>query len=662
VFAFILRPFGIKRTIDLEIDFDQVERELVMPALSMLGASSRTWSAIDLGGIISPLELESLLASDVVLADLSAPNSRVFYELGLAHALREKRTILMAASSKHMPFDVVTSRYLRYDPQNASASIQQLFNLLQAVIQSDRIDSPVYTLLPGLQPPRAAGFPQGFSSELEAAERAQDLGHLRLLSQEVRTFHWAAHALKQVGERQFFARDLIGTRETLEYLLSLEPGNIDANLRLGTVYQRLNEPRRSDEAIKRALELLAPGTRDRSEALALLGRNAKAIWLDTWRSLPQAEWRTEALRCRHLKEAYDYYLAAFKQDLNNYYCGLNALALGTVAIELAGALPEVWTDLVEDDTTAMSRLSTLRREIESVAAGVTLSIQAAGERQPEGDVWLDISRADCELLTSNRPERVAAKYRRAIPKNQAFVVHSALAQIYIYRDLGVLEQNTRAAIEAIRSIAEVEITSESPAVRAGRKALLFVGHAIDTPDRAAPRFPASSEPLARNTILRAVEQEVSLDRAAWVGVAGASSGGDILFHEACELVGIAVKICLAVPAAEYARVGVVDAGSQWETRFRDLIARHPYQVLSDSTELPGWLRSNAPYDFRGRDIMWRYQTAATIGDITVIALWDGRQGATADFVRMAKERGAKVVVLDAVNLFGLDTGSQAAPQ
>jgi hypothetical protein len=48
VFALILRPFGTKGG----IDFDRVERELVMPALSMLSISSRTSFGIVEGGNI----------------------------------------------------------------------------------------------------------------------------------------------------------------------------------------------------------------------------------------------------------------------------------------------------------------------------------------------------------------------------------------------------------------------------------------------------------------------------------------------------------------------------------------------------------------------------------------------------------------------------------
>ena len=439
---------------------------------------------------------------------------------------------------------------------------------------------------------------------------------------------------------------MTGARETLEYLLTLTPDDTDVHLRLGTVYQRLKEPRRSDAAIKRALESLPAGSRTRAEALALLGRNAKNVWLDGWRSRSAAQWRAEALRHAGLKDAYDYYRRAFKQDLNNFYGGLNALGLGTVILALAAALPDVWSALFEDDEEASRRLTTLQKEVSALTTGVALSLEAADEHQAEPDIWLELSRADFDLLTSSRPARVAERYRRVNSGATPFVAASALSQIYVYRDLGVRKDNVDAAIA---SLEPGGAPTETPAP-ALKKALLFVGHAIDSPGRPTPRFPASAETQARAAIVRAIEEEAKDERAFCVGVAGASSGGDILFHEACESLGIASRICLSVPPAEYVRLGVVDAGTQWEARFRDLIARHPYQILSDSRQLPGWLRSNGPYDFWGRGAMWRYHTAAVVGDITVIALWDGKAGAAADLVMMAKERGAKVVVLDALSV------------
>jgi len=652
VLAFILRPFGVKGG----VDFERVERELLLPALVSLQISSRTSSPIiHLGNIREDL-FESLLMSDLVLADISFPSADLFYELGLAHALRDRRTFLLGAAKSNAPFDLRTDRYLMYDADNPSRSIEDLVSALRATIQSDLVDSPVYLLLPGLHRPRVTAVPQSFVSETDAAGKARDLGHLRLLSQEARSFHWAAEGLKKVGDAQFYARDMSGASDTFEYVLSIEPRNTDVNLRLGTVYQRLKQPRKSDLAIKRALDTLEPGSKEWAEAFALLGRNAKAGWLDAWRSHPQSEWRAEALRCPNLREAYDYYLKGFKADLNNFYAGLNALAMGMIAAELAAALPEVWAELFEDDSQAESSLSTLKKSIDSIVSAVEMALDAAEERQVDTDVWLQISKADFTLFTSNRPGRVAERYRRAVVDAPLFVAGSALAQICIFQDLGVLKDNAEAAATALGSGARVSPLAISEPVR---RALLFVGHAIDAQDRATPRFPAAAEPVAREAIQGAVREQSGEDRAAVVGVAGASSGGDILFHEACEAAGIANRICLALPATQYSNIGVANAGPQWEARFRELIARHSYQVLSESPELPTWLRTSARYDFWGRDTLWRYHTATAVGEITVIALWDGKEGAAADLVRMAKEQGARVVVLDAARLA---TGADTSPE
>jgi hypothetical protein len=644
VLAFILRPFGVKG----DIDFDRVEAELVVPALASLDISGRTSLPIIQQGNIREDLFASLLTSDLVLADVSYPSADLFYELGLAHALRDRRTLLMKAAHHDEPFDLQTDRCLTYDARNPGASIQELVSLLRAMIESNRIDSPVYALLPGLNRPRVTAVPSSFTKEAEAAGKTSDLGHLRLLSQEARSFHWSLEGLKKVGDGQFYARDMTGARDTFEYLLSIEPLNSEVNLILGAVYERLRQPRKSDQAIKRVLDMLAPGSKELAEAFALLGRNAKAGWLDSWRSRPQTDWREEALRSPMLREAYDYYLKGFKADLNNYYAGLNAVAMGTIVAGLASALPQVWRDLFDDDLQAEFRLSTLKHGIASVVSAVEIAIDAAEERQGVRDPWLQISKADLTLLTSKRPGRVAEAYFRAVAGTALYTMDWVQAQISVFRDLDILKDNADAAFAAVGPGSGAMALPASEMV--GR-ALLFVGHSIDAPDRAAPRFPSAAEPVAREAILRAVHEQIGGDRTGFVGVAGASSGGDILFHEACEAAGITNRICLALPPTQYANIGVSSAGPQWDARFRALIARHPYHVLSELPELPAWLRPNARYDFWGRDTLWRYYTAAAIGEITVIAFWDGKEGATADLVHMAKERGANIVVLDSARLF-----------
>ena len=52
--------------------------------------------------------------SKIVLAEITAPNQNVFYELGYAHALN-KPTILLAQRGKELPFDIGSYRVIFYD-------------------------------------------------------------------------------------------------------------------------------------------------------------------------------------------------------------------------------------------------------------------------------------------------------------------------------------------------------------------------------------------------------------------------------------------------------------------------------------------------------------------------------------------------------------------
>ncbi len=160
-------------------------------------------------------------------------------------------------------------------------------------------------LLAGLNRTYASSLPEDFIAETDTAQKTVDLGHLRLLSQEARLFHWATQGLKKVGDAQFDRGDMNGTSDTLEYLLSINPGDTEVNLRLGTLYRRLKEPRKSDQAVQRALEKLEPGSKDWAEAFVLLGGNSKVSWIEAWRSHNQDEWPQEALRSSGLLEAYE---------------------------------------------------------------------------------------------------------------------------------------------------------------------------------------------------------------------------------------------------------------------------------------------------------------------------------------------------------------------
>jgi len=66
------------------------------------------------------------------------------------------------------------------------------------------------------------------------------------------------------------------------------------------------------------------------------------------------------------------------------------------------------------------------------------------------------------------------------------------------------------------------------------RTILFAGHRLDAGDRPVPRFPAEMEAVAGQAVCDAVAGIMRSHRDEHArGMAGAASGGDILFHEAC---------------------------------------------------------------------------------------------------------------------------------
>ena len=214
-----------------------------------------------------------------------------------------------------------------------------------------------------------------------------------------------------------------------------------------------------------------------------------------------------------------------------------------------------------------------------------------------------------------------------------------------------------------------------PAPRRPR-VLLFAGHMIDAPGRESPRFPAEKEWLAREAIRESVERELAAGEGVACGYAGGASGGDILFHEVCDGLGIPTRLCLATRPQQYVVSSVEKAGAGWVERFRELYKAREgaglVRVLSDEEEvldarehLPVWLRPKEGYGIWERTNLWMLFNAldeardpdSAEPNLTLIALWDGEagdgDGGTRDLIDKVKEVGARYTIIGTKELFGL---------
>ena len=668
--AFIVRPFGVKN----DIDFDAVEEKLIGPALDKLGVTGRTTGEIVGQGNIRTDMFQLLLTADLVVADLSIHNANVFYELGIRHALRDHHTFLLRCNVDKYPFDLQTDRYFTYNKDAPGDSVDQLADALRATIDEGKTNSPVFASLPNMReqdPSQFMAVPLGFSEEVERAVADRQFGDLGLLASEAKGFYWETEGLRAVGRAQYDAKDYKGAKNTWEAVRrNNREFDLEANLLLGTIYERLGKITDSNQALERALDNKEIPKDKRAEAYTLQGRNTKTLWRDEWEEVADAAAKpAAALKSGLLQDSFDCYERAFEEDLNHFYSGLNALAMLKIMIELANAQPNAWAGRFKTRKKADDQLEECTDHAAQLAAAVEVSLNASAhqlEREGRKNTWLEISLADLRLLTSDNPDWVVSGYRDALDGASDQEWDSVRCQLEIYNELGVFKAN-------VDEVIKYTGLPEAKADERRKRVLISTGHMIDAADRPKSRFPAEKEAIARQKIKEAVEAEMKLGDGVAFGIAGGACGNDMLFHEVCAELGVPTYLYLAMPTGLFVNASVRRAGPTWVERFRDLYTRQSnagrVRFLSQIEDepkdpkeyLPAWLRSKPSYNIWQRNNLWMLHNALAAGGddcVTLISLWDGEPtgdgaGGTSDLVQKVERRGAKAIVINTKKEFGL---------
>ena len=659
--AFVIRGFGVKAG----VDFDRVHEELIGPALATVGLEGGTTGLLVEAGQIRDDVIRELLMADLVVADISIHNANVFYELGIRHAVRRRATVLVRARIDEVPFDLRGERYLSYDRSAPADAVPRLVQVLRETLANERVDSPVFAYVPGLATGSRAALleiPRDLAEDIGQARERKWAADLRLIAEEVRGLRFEEAALRAVAQASADIGDDAGARDAWEQIRAAHPDDFQVNRALSDSYRRLGDLLASDQAIERALDGAGLGTRDRAELFALRASNSKRRWTRRWRCAEDPEARARlALRSRELEVSLRSYHRGFEEDLNHWYSGINALAMGRVTLELAARDRSAWQTRFDSDEDAETALRRLQVQVTSLTSTVRASLDTArarANRQGTTDPWLDISVADLRFLTSDDPERVGAAYEAALsPVLSPAAVRSITEQVEMYRDLGILVANAEATLAVLP-----ESTAQATS---GIHPLVFSGHMIDAPGRAHVRFPPDQEEVAG----RAIREKVSEIKAAaeaepgvqLLGIAGASDGGDLLFHEACHELGVTTHVLLPVPELVYRATASSRQAARWAERYHTALRRAAeVRTLARSHTLPGWLAARPDYDTWQRSNRWvlHYAWAATTtGRVTVLALWNGLmgdgRGGVADMVATGLHRGADVVTVDTVGLFGL---------
>ena len=152
--CYVSAPFGTKGG----VDYDRIYHEIVRPAVEQAGLECRRADEFGPGALIQKAILQAVIASDVMIADVSNQNPNVMYELGIRHALRRGATILMSSEGL-LPFNISYSFALRYQvqgdgtipPTQETQIRQMLTSAIRERIQRVANDSPVFEFFPSMR-------------------------------------------------------------------------------------------------------------------------------------------------------------------------------------------------------------------------------------------------------------------------------------------------------------------------------------------------------------------------------------------------------------------------------------------------------------------------------------------------------------------------------
>lgn len=160
--CFVVMGFGTKTdyATGRKLDLNKSYRLLIKPVVEGKGVQCIRADEMRHSGSIDMHMYHELLKADVVIADLSTANVNAFYELGIRHALRPFRTIVISEDKLTYPFDLNHIRITSYthlgdaiDFEEVERFRKKLGEVLDEVLAKEEPDSPVYTYLERLIPP-----------------------------------------------------------------------------------------------------------------------------------------------------------------------------------------------------------------------------------------------------------------------------------------------------------------------------------------------------------------------------------------------------------------------------------------------------------------------------------------------------------------------------
>jgi hypothetical protein len=281
--CFVVQGYGRKtdyrdgRVLDLDASY-----AIIKDAVEGAGLECIRADEIQHSGTIDLPMYEWLFKADLVIADLSTYNVNAAFELGVRYALRPHATIIVAEEQFQNPFDFSHIAIRRYKhlgedvgAKEARRFCAELKAAIASIVADTRVDSPIYTFLPQLQPPQdqKALDQAAFAPPPPAAARATPAAHGEAVD-------LSSRELLGRAQQKIDASDFVGARLLLEEARRRRPNDSDVVQRLALAIYKSKQPDAKSALLgaREVLLALAPDTCNNPETLGLWGAVHKRLW------------------------------------------------------------------------------------------------------------------------------------------------------------------------------------------------------------------------------------------------------------------------------------------------------------------------------------------------------------------------------------------------
>lgn len=303
--CFVIMGFGMKTDyITGKIfDLDKTYKNLIKKPIEECGYKCYRSDEISNSGHIDQIMYELIVYADLVIADISTLNPNAIYELGVRHAAKPARTLIIAENGLkgNMPFDLNHTSILFYEHLGSDIGYSEvetfsikIKGLITNTEDIDRPDSPFFTFIKQFN-----GREYSFSEE-------ERLRIMQYLDKDEYTIYKKSQAAQDHMKNNLLAE----ARQLWKELSDMKPNELYFKQQLAICTYKSKQPniRTALEQAKLIIDPLLVNNND-PETLGIAGSIHKRLFLET-RELD------------YIVEAKDLYLRNYVIN-SNYYNGEN---------------------------------------------------------------------------------------------------------------------------------------------------------------------------------------------------------------------------------------------------------------------------------------------------------------------------------------------------